>query len=656
MSSLEFKEITLKNYRQYGGEQSIDLASNGGRINVIEGQNGAGKSNLLNAITMCFYGEEAHQSDAEEDLESLPYVTRGLLEDIGEGDSVTGYVEIKLGTDKPRYIFRRNFKTIKTESGFSNSHGDLRLQRLVGTEWKEPDNPATHLNQILPSTVTDYFLFDGEDLDAFFEGGYTDRVQSAILDVSHIELLNRSIDHMEKVQSDIGGKATDLEGEAGEIRKELDELEEKIGDLEDQHERTETDIQETQREIKRIDRRLQDISDEHVRDLYEERENKKEKVEQQENKVDELHERAAEIMMQTGPVVYTSEALEYTLDLFDDLSEKGQIPPKIQGWFIDELLERGECICGTPLSDGGEHVEELRAIQNDVEEVMEENLEGKSVIPAMMKTAEGRVERLHELRVQIAEIEEEIEDNKRRIEEVTTQLKRYDIPDDEDIDIEHLESQREELEEQKGDLQTELGRIEKTIEAKKEEKDTLEKDLRREMQKEARYDDVIKKLEFAETATSRLQDIKQTILADIREDTESNLEDYFNELIWKDETYDIRLHDDYSVEVRDPHGDNKIGSLSAGEKQVLALSFMAALTQISGFSAPILIDTPLGRISSEPKRRIAKNLPRYVEETQITFLMTDEEYTDEVRAMMETSLSNEYRLEYDETVTRVVAR
>jgi len=653
MTRLEFKTIRLKNYRQYAGEQEIDLTSRTGRLNIIQGQNGAGKSNLLNAITLCFYGEERRQDDSDEDLESLPYVTRSVLEELDDGDSLSGYIEVELGTDNPEYIFRRTFSTYRVDSGFTNQIGDLTLRRRVGSEWKEPDNPNTHLNQVLPATVSDYFLFDGEDLDAFFEEGYTDRVRDAILDVSHIELLNTSIDHLEKVQTDIERKASNLEGEAGELRDQIDELEDELEEKESELSTTKSDIESTETEIERIDRKLQDISDEVVRDLYTEREELEEDIKEKESKIEDLQKDTVELMVEAGPVVYSSEALDYTLELFNDLSDKGQIPPKIQEWFIDELVERGECICGTELSEGDEHVKHLRELQTDVSEVMEENLEGKSEIPSMKKVASGQVDQIQDRRQQIASLSDEIDSGKERIEEIKNRLKSYDIPDD--VDIEALEDNREQLESQVNTLREQKGRIEKEIEDIESKIDSTRTDLHRELEKEDRHQQILKQLDFISDADAQIRDIKQSILADIRESTEENLEQYFNELIWKDEEYDITLYDDYSIAVFDPHGDNKIGSLSAGEKQVLALSFMAALTQISGFNAPILIDTPLGRISSEPKRRIAKNLPKYVEDTQITFLMTDEEYTDEVQAMMQSSLANEYLLEFDNNVTRVVS-
>jgi len=653
MSKLEFKMIRLSDYRQYEGEQEVDLSTSSGRINVIEGQNGAGKSNLLNAITLCFYGEERHQEDSDENLESLPLVTRSALEGLTEGENKSGFIEIELGVDSPEYIFRRSFTTYRVDDGFSNQIGELQLQRRVGADWKEPSNPETHLNQVLPVTVSDYFLFDGEDLDAFFEEGYTDRVKTAILDVSHIDLLNSAIDHTGKIQTDIEKKASNLKGEAGALRDKIDTLEAKLEDKKAEYEQTEDDIEDTNKEIERIDLKLQDISDEWVKDQYQRREELQEDIEKKESKIEDLQKKTVELMVDAGPIVYSDESLTYTLDVFDKLSEKGQIPPKIQDWFIDELIERGTCICGAPLSEGNEHVEHLREVQNEVSEVMEENLEGKSEIPSMRDIAADRVQQIKQNRSRIASITDEIEDDKKDAQNITNKLKSYDIPDDEDINIEYQENERRKLEKQEERLQQKLGRLDKEKEDIEGDIKSKRKELRRELEKEDRHEEVLSQLEFTEKAQSHLEDIKGSILSEIRESTEENLDQYFNELIWKDEEYDIVLNDDYSIEVLDPHGDNKIGSLSAGEKQVLALSFMAALTQISGFNAPILIDTPLGRISSEPKRRIANNLPQYVEDTQITFLMTDEEYTDEVQAMVKGTLANEYRLEFDENVTEV---
>ena len=75
---------------------------------------------------------------------------------------------------------------------------------------------------------------------------------------------------------------------------------------------------------------------------------------------------------------------------------------------------------------------------------------------------------------------------------------------------------------------------------------------------------------------------------------------------------------------------------------------MAALSSVSGFDAPIIIDTPLGRISGVPKEKIAASLPKYLKNSQLTFLITDQEFTPAVRANMKERIGKEFELQYDE--------
>jgi len=65
--------LELENYRQYR-EQKIEFSTgeDGKRITIIEGANGAGKTNILNAVTWCLYGIEQHIGDKDK---GLPIVT-----------------------------------------------------------------------------------------------------------------------------------------------------------------------------------------------------------------------------------------------------------------------------------------------------------------------------------------------------------------------------------------------------------------------------------------------------------------------------------------------------------------------------------------------------------------------------------------------------
>jgi len=182
MNTIQFLSIEGKDYRQHRSEFKIDLkVSSGTHINIIEGQNGAGKSNLLNAITLCLYDDEMHINDS--DLEAEPLVNLRRLDELDPGEAATGYVQVTLGNDRPKFIFKREFTTAKQPNGsYSESTGDLQLKKRIGEDMHEVENANTELNQILPTSVHEYFLFDGEQLDEFFEENYADRVKEGILD------------------------------------------------------------------------------------------------------------------------------------------------------------------------------------------------------------------------------------------------------------------------------------------------------------------------------------------------------------------------------------------------------------------------------------------------------------------------------------------
>lgn len=653
---MELLSLEISNYRQYAGTQEIDLATTGDRnLNIIEGQNGAGKSNILNAITLCFYGRELHQEARSEEMDQLPMVTEKSLESLSAGESESGYVKIELGDGRPEYIFEREFTTYKVGKSYNDDVGDLQLQRRSGNQYTIVENPNRTLTQILPSRVKDYFLFDGEALTEFFDTGYKKRVEDAIVDVSHIGLLNNSIEHLETVKSEIRKKASNFEGKPKEIQEEIDAIENTLDNKRSTKSEKEETIQEYNSQIAKIKEKLRGAANDKARELVEKRERLEAEIDDLKQDREAKREDAIELLNKSGPPIFADDALEFTRDTLTELEDKGKLPPKIQDYFIQELIEEGECICGRDITGDDESRAHLEEMIENVSDVSADNLEGKAEIPRIIRDGNDWARDLRQARKRIRELSNKIEEKDTEFVETKSKLEGFDVPDE--VDVSELSQQQDKLEDRKSELIAEVGRLEGDIESKEKLKEKKEKEFRKEADKQGRHDDILSQVDFADGSLREMKDIRENILNTIRKNTEENLNQYFNELIWKDEEYDITLADDYGINVSGPESSgNRIGSLSAGESQVLALSFMAALSDISGFRAPIVIDTPLGRIASENRKRISQNLPSYLEDTQITFLMTDTEYDDDVRNRMKHRVSNEYLLDFDGGYTEVVPR
>jgi DNA sulfur modification protein DndD len=88
--------------------------------------------------------------------------------------------------------------------------------------------------------------------------------------------------------------------------------------------------------------------------------------------------------------------------------------------------------------------------------------------------------------------------------------------------------------------------------------------------------------------------------------------------------------------------------LSAGEKQILAISLLWGLANASGRQLPVAIDTPLGRLDSEHRNHL---VDRYFPQAshQVILLSTDTEIrAEEVERLRQAgAISREYILEYD---------
>ncbi|MDI6903765.1 MAG: hypothetical protein QMC77_08540 [Methanocellales archaeon] len=238
------------------------------------------------------------------------------------------------------------------------------------------------------------------------------------------------------------------------------------------------------------------------------------------------------------------------------------------------------------------------------------------------------------------------------MKEISDRLKG--IPIDE---IQNLEILRNNFEDEIRECIADRARKELQVSAIEDRKADKEKNFEKEIKKDKKQKELRLKLELCDRSVEALKGIKEKVVGELRENAEQKFEEYFLSLHWKKGDFkNVKISDDYKTSVINNLGSECLGTMSAGERQVLALSFMASLSNVSGFDAPIIIDTPLGRISGVPREKIAASLPRYLENSQLILLMTDQEYTPTVKSNMKERIGKEFELRYDEeeVTTKIV--
>lgn len=87
--------------------------------------------------------------------------------------------------------------------------------------------------------------------------------------------------------------------------------------------------------------------------------------------------------------------------------------------------------------------------------------------------------------------------------------------------------------------------------------------------------------------------------------------------------------------------------LSAGERQLLAISMLWGLSRASGRPIPVMIDTPLGRLDSAHRTHLVERYFPFASH-QVLLLSTDEEIDEDYFQKLRPRIGHTYQLKYDD--------
>ena len=330
------------------------------------------------------------------------------------------------------------------------------------------------------------------------------------------------------------------------------------------------------------------------------------------------------------------------------MEEAGFIPPQYKKGFLESMLDTNKCICGHDLSTDLEARRRIVDLKNNTSEITDVSEEVnvtlkdlKDTMEVVWKFNDKRDEFNKDIRKdkqELSNVEEEIEEKQFQYGQINHPL------------IKKLEQDIKDYT-KKRDTQ-----IERRVNAERDYRDAEEELEKIEIEERGRRvkDKQLLKLkkynEFCESAINIVDKLKDDLTENIRKKVQKATEDQFKKLMWKDNFQSVYINKSYNVTLQDITGESvSPGILSAGEKLVLALSFVAALNTISGFELPFIIDTPMGRLDQEMKTNISKTLPKYVKGNQVALLVTGEEYTDKFREGIIGNVGKEYVIEVNET-------
>lgn len=650
---MRIEKLSLRNYRQFRHEDIRFHKAPQTDLHILIGENGTGKTNILNAINWCLYADEPHLSSSSR---QLPILNLQSYTEGRDGDNQTVAVEIWTRTqDNTRIAFKRQAtytiyddqEPIRRTKAFEVVTTDDKGNTKILSE----EDAASYVARFVPKKIREFFFFDGERLNQYFRGE-NPNVRKAVFDISQLDLLESQVER--KLKTIVGG----LEKQAGQLNPQIEQTREERArqranrdEIRDRIRQAHTEASLAKEQIQELENKLSGIPD--VEALEDERKRlKAQEATKQDLRDQALHEKQL-LLFKRGMVVMLSSALEHTIRLIEDKEESGEIPPRLDPDILRRALDDGLCVlCGQPIEGHAvTYVQHLLAQIGLSSDVTHRLAAAKAPLHQLIQDAKQLEQDARRATDSIRAFEQDLEDIRRRLAQIDRQVSNYDKEK-----VKNWYRMRNRYEEIRTEAQQQIGALRQKEKELTTKIDDLSKQLDKELGKETRAQGIKNQRDFCNKALDVVRTTKNAIMQETRKRIEQRTQDLFFDLTWKRETFEsVDIGSDYQIALTHTLGMDCLGSISAAERELLALSFTLALHSVSGFNSPILIDTPVARISGEHRSNFGQALAQVSNSKQAILLFTPDEYSEHITRVLHAKANTRLRLHLskDETVSNI---
>lgn len=653
---MKFNALSLNNYRPYYGETKLQFdASPETPIYLIHGPNGYGKTSLLMALNWCLYGHQRTR-DAYE-----MFNTHSL-----EEDKPTMAVGLRLEDEgTPITIYRRIQSTRRIASVNDLEPGELiLLENDQRNQVHDSQVLQERINVLVPSEVSQFSFFDGEKIEIYSSDHATDETRSAIASILGLTLLSQAKDDIEKIAYDIGrerNRVLQREDAGHQLAEEMRELDERLVEAKNQK----GEIEEKARKLAVDEANLQSqlINQESTKSLLDEIKQLKQRIQS----IEDERKSISESLQKAARNVYLDILTPVIAEKLNQLRvvreerlayQNSHVRTEIAKQIKVELERLNICLCGRPLDElHREHlVTWLEAFVGQMSD--EESNDKVPDLSELVRMLENTLEETRqrtsfaELSARFALIENELDELRTALAAKENQLKGID----EDV-ISGLVEALEKVKEERTRAERELGGLDKTIETLQADKSKLERKSDQLAGQVRGLKLLNSEIDLLQKSAHAFDEIIRRTAIQKKTDIQNASTGFFRQITNKIHGYDqMIINSDFSFGIQTISGTRPAMELiSAGEKQVTALSFILGLNEFSRRQAPIVMDTPMGRLDETHRRNVARVLTSLAEKgRQIILFVTDTDIAFGVYEILCPFIGKEFEIVHDQE--RLISR
>ncbi len=642
------EKLEVTDFRVFQGHHEFSLSPRQ-RWNALRpivlfgGLNGAGKTSILTAVRLALYGKQSlgvaiAQKQYETFLkDSIHKSKSSVLQSTYACISLT-FQYAHMGMNN-HYTVKRSW-SIKRTKVLETIDIECDGKSLDKLSYEQKQG---FLNELIPIGVSDLFFFDGEKIAELA----SDQNGSALSDAIK-KLLG--LDLVERLSADINVLTREYDKRVAD-----DTTKERIREFEKEFNRVNALAEKTESEFEDLLPQLRE-----AKTLYEfeEREflakggawanSRAQEIERQkqlEAQRSLLQEELRHLLAGPYPLSLARDFVEETIQQVVN-EESGQRDRNTEG-LKQEILEKLATRLESVLTDA-QFEKAKKVIQ---EEIIESGLAASSsdIIHSVGGRILGRIEAAAE-EAQTAEIR--VKELATRLSGVSDELEQVSIRIARAPDEITLEASVKKLNEMRSKVERyTIERETLREEAKRYIREALEiarrlDELHDKVESSGKFN---KNMELAKKTQSVLGEFSHRASAAKTKVLETEFSRCFQRLARKEDmlisacidpkTYQVTLQDESHQEIDK-------NQLSAGERQIYAISMLEALARTSGRKLPIIIDTPLGRLDSKHRDKLVNHYFPTASH-QVVILSTDTEVDEGFYADMYKNMSHAYKLEYD---------
>lgn len=594
--------MTLENFRSFYGTHVINFSIDRQRnTTFIWGDNNAGKTNLLNAITWCLHEQFTSSFKREDDL----------LNHQAKNKGITSYsVSIKFEESGILYEIKRA----------KGSDEGLFLHRIVGGDYQSIENVSLFINSIIPREMMQYFIIDGEGISSSVDSKGQINAARSIKDILGFQVAEKTLEDLKVIKKEheislaginISDKLTKSQNRIITINEKLDLLFKEKADYDEALAIYYDKINKAEDYLKASNHEVVKLKIKHREELRHDIAALKERlISIESDKIRIIRSYA----YSTFSNAIDSNALDFLVDT--DQVLKYSVDKEL----INQIIADEQCICGSEVKQDSSILESFKKLLKNVSsaDVTWRTNKAKSKLSSIRREEENAL-------LAIGRVLSDTQKTKDSISHKESSLKNISI-EIESVENETISSYEKELNRNQKAITTtqrDIGAKEAEIKKLTEEKKQLDSEVSRLSAFTPEANKIKRKIDFINEIQAVIEQELELAFKNIKEQLILRMNQFMH----------ANLAQDLIVKITD---DNKIGlynknhTLTApggGLTAMLSLVFISTLISIArirknargniltpGAIAPIILDAPFSKLSETYAPGLAAALPALSEQ------------------------------------------